>query len=123
MEEAISLTEIGSNSSGNESTRQIFQYCQNLATNYCTFEPFKHTGGEISEPEMPNHVVTLLNWKHFVFHRGCSCNLKSIFKAGLIAGGREGRETRHTVFFTPLNHGVPKKKKKSMKPREVHFET
>ena len=23
--------------------------------------------------------------------------------AGLIAGGREGRETRHKVFFTPLN--------------------
>ena len=23
----------------------------------------------------------------------------------LIAGGHEGRESRHTVFFTPLNHG------------------
>ena len=30
-------------------------------------------------------------------------NLTSILNAELIAGGREGRETRHTVFFTPLN--------------------
>ena len=33
--------------------------------------------------------------------------------AGLIAGGRESREIRHTVFFTPLDHGVLKKKKKN----------
>ena len=34
-----------------------------------------------------------------------------------IVGGREGRETRHTVFFTPSNHEVPKKKKIVMSSR------
>ena len=46
------------------------------------------------EPEMMGHVLLHLNWKQFVFHRGCSFNLTSM---------REGRESRHTVFFTPLN--------------------
>ena len=52
---------------------------------------------------MLGHVLILPNWKEFVFHRGCLLNLTSILNAGLITGGREGRETRHTVFFTPLD--------------------
>ena len=56
------------------------------------------------------HVQKSPKKKEFVFHRGCSFNLTSILKAGLIAGGREGRETRHAVFFTSVNHEVPKKK-------------
>ena len=62
-------------------------------------------------PEMLSHVLILHNGKEFVFNRSCSFDLKSI--AGLIAGGREGRETRHTVFFTPL----PKM------TRKVHYKT
>ena len=99
MEEAISLTEIGSNSSGKEATRQDSGAIQG------------HTRGEVIEPEMMGHVLIHHNWKEFVFHRGCSFNQKSILCAGLIAGGREGRDTRYTVFFTPVNHGVSKKKK------------
>ena len=99
MEEAISLTEIGSNSYGKEATRQDSRAIQG------------HTGGEMIEPEMMGHVLIHHNWKEFVFHRGCSFNQKSILCARLIAGGREGRDTRYTVFFTPLNHGVSKKKK------------
>ena len=53
-------------------------------------------------PEMLSHVLIPHNWKEFGFHRGCSFNLTSTLNAGLIAGGREGRETRHTVFFTPI---------------------
>ena len=63
-----------------------------------------HTG-EMILFEMLGHVLIPHNWKEFVFHRGSSFNLASILKAGLIAGGREVRETRHTVFFTPLDPG------------------
>ena len=50
------------------------------------------------------HFLIPHKWKEFVFHRGWSFNLTSILNAGvIIAGGREGRETRHTAFFTPLN--------------------
>ena len=54
------------------------------------------------ESEMMGHVLRPLNRKEFVFHRGCSFNLKSILGAELIAEGREGRESRHTIFFTPF---------------------
>ena len=43
------------------------------------------------------------NWKQFVFHQGCSFNFKSVLEAGLIAGRRESREGRQTVFFTSLD--------------------
>ena len=61
-----------------------------------------HTGREIISLEMLGHVLILHLWEEFVFHRGSSFNLASMVKAGLIAR-REGRETRHTVFFTPLD--------------------
>ena len=72
-------------------------------------------------PEMLGHVLILLNWKEFVFHGGCSFNLKSMFGAGLIAGGR-GRENRHTVFFTPLDPWGTEEEEYSddvTKPRKV----
>ena len=41
-------------------------------------------------------------WKEFPFHRGCSFHVKSIPDAGLIAGGKERKQGRQTVFFTPF---------------------
>ena len=77
------------------------------------------------EPEMLGHVLIPPNWKEFVLHRVCSFTLTSILKAGLIAGGREGRETRHTVFFTPLNPWRDEIEEEFYgdltKPRKVHF--
>ena len=34
---------------------------------------------------------------------GCSFNINSILETGLIVGGRESKEGRRTIFFTPLN--------------------
>ena len=33
----------------------------------------------------------------------CSYNVQSMLRSGLIAGGRERKEGRQTIFFTPLN--------------------
>ena len=55
------------------------------------------------EPELMGHVAFLFTWKQFLFHRGCSFNLKSILEMGLIAGEKESREGRQTVSFTPLD--------------------
>ena len=51
-----------------------------------------------------------------------------ISKAGLIAGGRGGRETRHTVFFTPLDpwsaeEGEEEYCRDLTRPRKVHYKT
>ena len=54
-------------------------------------------------PELMGHVAIPYIWKEFLFHRGCSFDVTSILRSGLIAGGRESKEGRHTIFFTPLN--------------------
>ena len=38
-----------------------------------------------------------------MLHRGCSYNMKSVLDKGLIAGGRETKGGRLSIFFTPLN--------------------
>ena len=59
------------------------------------------------------------------FYGGCSFNLTSVSNAGPIAGGREGRETRHTVFFTPLNPWSSEEEYcgDPTRPRKVHCKT
>ena len=84
-----------------------------------------HTGATLTAPELMGHAAIPYKWKEFLFHRGCSCNVTSILTSGLIAGGRESKEGRQTVFFTPLNpFGYnPDKAGPSddlSKPRKVH---
>ena len=40
--------------------------------------------------------------KEFIYHKGCRSNLNSILEHGLVAGGKQSSEGRHTVFLTPL---------------------
>ena len=60
-----------------------------------------HTGGSMIAPELMGHVTIPYNWKDFVFHRGRSFNINSILETGLIAAGRNSKEGRQTIFFTP----------------------
>ena len=45
-----------------------------------------HTGGYLIAPELMGHAPVPFKWKQFLFHRGRSFNLRSIFEAGLTAG-------------------------------------
>ena len=58
---------------------------------------------EIIALGLDGHVVFPFRWKEFLYHRGCSSNSKSILQAGVIAGGRDRKEGRKIVFFTPLD--------------------
>ena len=49
------------------------------------------------------HVLIPYDWNEFVFHKGCSFSIRSILENGLIAGGKQSKEGRQTIFFTPLN--------------------
>ena len=97
-----SLTAIGSITSGKETAKPDTSIVRILAKKCCTFRALQgHTGGEMIEPEMMGHVCIPLNWKQFVFRRGCSIDLKSIVAAGLIAGRREGREKQtHSILHS-----------------------
>ena len=52
---------------------------------------------------MMGHDAIPSKWKEFLFHRGCSFSVKSVLDAGIVAGGKESKEGRQTVFFTPLD--------------------
>ena len=123
-----SLTEIGSITSGKEAANTRFQCCQNSREKLLYIRAIQgHSGGETVELEMMGHVYISPNWKQFVFNRGCSFDLKFLLGAGLIARGREGRENRHTVFFTPLNPWGTEVEEEYCddltKPRKVHYKT
>ena len=45
---------------------------------------------------------SFFRWKQFICHVGRARDQYSIAEAGLVAGGKERKEGRRTVFFTPL---------------------
>ena len=72
------------------------------------------------------HVAIPYEWKEFLFHGRCSFNVTSILTSGLIFGGRESKDGRQTIFFTPLDpfgdnadEGGPGDD--LSKPRQVHY--
>ena len=80
-----------------------FQYCKNSGhiLLYTRAIP-GHTGGNLIASELMGHVAVPYKGKEFLIHRGCSYDVQPILRSGL-AGGRESKEGRHTIFFTPLN--------------------
>ena len=85
---------------GSNNTR--FQYCKNSRDVLLYIRALQgHTGGNVMAPELMGHVAVPCKWKEFLIHRGCSYDVTSILKSGLIAGGRESKEGRQTIFFTP----------------------
>ena len=49
------------------------------------------------------HVANPYKLEEFLFHRRCSCDVTTILKAGLIAGGRNSKQGRPTIFFKLVN--------------------
>ena len=62
-----------------------------------------HTDGMAIMPELIGYVSIPYNWKEFIFHRGCSCDHWSITETGLVAGGKESKFGRQTIFFILVN--------------------
>ena len=72
---------------------------------------YSRAGGELIAPELMNHVAIPLRWKDFLYHVGSSFNVNSILQAGVIVGGKDTKQGRQTLFFTPLApFGMPQKK-------------
>ena len=110
------------------SNKMRFQYCINSKNSLLYIRAIQgHTGGNFIAPELMGHVDVPYKWKEFLFHRGCSFNVTSILTSGPITGGRESKEGRQTIFFTPLNpfgDKIQSKKDLAMtfsKSRKVHY--
>ena len=103
------------------------QHCMNSQNSLLYFRVIQgHTAGNLTAPELMGHVATPYNWKEFLYHRGFSFDVTSILQSGLVAGARESREGRQTIFFTPLNPfgDNPDEEKPSDDlsiPRKVHY--
>ena len=86
------------------SNKMRFQYCMTSVNFLLYIRAIQgHTGGNLIAPELMGHVAIPYKWKEILFHRGCSFDVASVLKSGLIAGGKESKEGRQTIFFTPLN--------------------
>ena len=62
-----------------------------------------HSGGRIISPELMNYVQILYKWNQFICHTGPVRGQYSIADDGVVAGGKESKEGRQTIFFTPLD--------------------
>ena len=83
-----------------------------------------HSGGELVAPELLNHVAIPLRWKEYLCHVGSSLTVNSILQAGPITGGKDTKEERRTVFFTPSGpfcDDTEEAYDDSTKPRKVHY--
>ena len=54
----------------------------------------------IISPILMNYVLVPYRWKRFIYHVGRARYQHSKAEVGLVAGGKEGRQT---IFFTPLD--------------------
>ena len=66
--------------------------------------PLDHSGGIQIDPSLQDLVEKPDDFAEYIYHTGNSHDLHSIMRSGLIAGGRDAKKVRQTVFFTAVNH-------------------
>ena len=74
-----------------------------------------------------NYVMIPYKWKRYICHVGRARDQYSTAEAGLVVGGKERKEGRQTIFFTPLdpfNSGADEAELITdiKKPRKVHYQ-
>ena len=63
-----------------------------------------YSGGMIISPRLMNYAMIACRWKQFIiYHVGRARDQYSVAETGLVAGGKERKEGRQTIFFTPLD--------------------
>ena len=62
-----------------------------------------HSEGNQIDPSLQDHVVLPDDFAQYIYQVGSSHDLHPITRSGLIAGGRDAKERRQTVFFTAVN--------------------
>ena len=62
-----------------------------------------HSGEEPVDPSLQDHVMLPNDFVEYNYHNGNSHDLRSIIKSGLIAGWKDAKKERHTIFFTAVD--------------------
>ena len=96
------------------------QYCKNARDLLLHIRAIQGcTGGNMIAPELMCHVTIPYQWKELPVS-------SRILTSGLVAGGRESKEGRQTIFFAPLNPfgDSPDEEETGddlSKPRKIHY--
>ena len=107
------------------SNQMRFQYCMSSENFSLYIRAIQgHTGGNLIAPELIGHVAIPYRWKEFLFDRGCSFQVTSILKSGLIRTRKQRKKTDHLLHtFQPFGDNPDEEKPSDdpSKPRKVHF--
>ena len=86
------------------SNKQRFQHCLDSTGNLLYLRAIQsHSGRQKVDPTLQDNVMLPNNFVKYIYHVGCSHDLHSIIQSGLIAGGKDARKGRQTVFFTVVD--------------------
>ena len=86
------------------SFKRRFEICEDEDGGLKFFRAIQgHSGGIFVSPRLMNFEMIPYTEKEFIYHVGRARNQYSIAVTGLVAGGKERKEGRQTIFFTPLD--------------------
>ena len=83
---------------GGGSKRRYQYFSDNLGTILFLRALQGHSGHNLNDPTIQDHVIIPRGIFHHIYHVGCAINLHSIINHGLILGGQDSSR-RQTVFF------------------------
>ena len=98
-----SQTRIGSIAFISEASRQGLKSVKMKMESWDIFVRSRDSGGVIISPKLMNYVMIPYKWKRFICHIGRARDQNSTAEIWLVAGGKERKEGRQTIFFTPLD--------------------
>ena len=105
---------------GKRSNKTRFQHCKNSNNVLLNIRAVQgHTGGKVIAPELMGPVTVRPRWKEFLYHRGCSFDVTSILRAGLIAGGKARKKQGDSILHAIRPFWRLKGKKKNSKKKKT----
>ena len=86
------------------SGKKRFQYCLDCNGYSLYMRAIQgHSGGNKVDPPLQENVEIPYSWIKYIYHAGASHDCNSIIQSRLIAGGKDTKEGRQTVFFTAVD--------------------
>ena len=84
-------------------SKRRYQYCSDDQERILYLRALQgHSGNNLINPTLQDNVMIERGIFPYIYHMGCSTNLHSITKNGLIPGGPDSNR-RQTVFFLPVD--------------------
>ena len=84
-------------------SKRRYQYCSDNSGTILYLRALQgHSGSNLIDPTLQDNVIIGTGIFPYIYHVGCTFNLHSVIKNGLILGGQDWSR-RQTVFFLPVD--------------------